>query len=470
MPFDEGCWGGHVTTTDANINDLASANISARLERLPFSRWHVFALTTVGMGNFFDAFDSLTIAFVLPVLVGLWALTPSDAGFLISAGYIGQLIGAFLFSMAAERFGRRQALAWSIWIVALFSCTSAFAWNYVSFFAFRLFQGVGLGGEVPVAATYLNEISQSRIRGRLVILLQSAFALGILVCSLVAVWLVPHFGWQSMFILGTVPVILAIALRKLLPESPRWLASQGRIGEAEENMLRIEQTVMHSSGQLPPPANVVSVPMIERKSSWLELLSPEYRLRTICTSVAMLCTNLTGYGLLSWMPTIYRTVYKLPVQEALAVSLIGFAAVFLGGIVLSLFIDKVGRRPSFVVGFSGSALPLAVLYFVAQTASLNTVIALVSVGLFFITFLLTGGYLYAAEIYPTRIRALGTGLASAWFRIGSILGPTVVGLLLTFGTINTVFLFFAASALVGALMVAFSFVETKGRVLEELAR
>ncbi|WFU41517.1 MFS transporter [Bradyrhizobium sp. CB82] len=445
------------------------AEISARIERLPFSRWHVRALSVTGTAHFFDAFDSLAIAFSLPVLVGLWSLTPSEIGLLISGGYLGQLAGAFFFSWLAQRYGRRPALTWTIWIVSIFSLACAVSWNYLSFLIFRLVQGTGLGGEVPVASTYINEVSQARIRGRMVVLLQTCFALGILICSLIAVWLVPHFGWQSIFLLGAVPAVLAISLRRILPESPRWLAANGRMAEAEASLDRIETTVASSSGRELPPIGKIEVVSAEQATGWLQLVSREYVSRTVFTSIAMLCTSLAGYGLLSWMPTIYKTVYKLSVQQALNVSLVGYFAVFLGGLTLALVVDRIGRRPSFVIGFGMSAVTLVVLSVVAQTASLEIIVTLVSVGLFFITFLLTGAYLYAAEIYPTRIRALGTGLASAWFRIGSIVGPTIIGLLLTFGTISTVFLFFAAAAGIGAVTVLISFVETKGQVLEKLS-
>ena len=167
-------------------------DISARIDRLPYSRWHTKVLGVVGTANFFDAFDLLTIAFVMPMLVTLWALSPTEVGLLISAGYIGQLLGSLAFSTLAEKFGRRSALVWTIWIISGFSFACAFSWNYTMLIVFRLFQGIGLGGEVPVSAAYFNELIPSKARGKAFSLTRAFFAFGIFGCSLIASSEVPR--------------------------------------------------------------------------------------------------------------------------------------------------------------------------------------------------------------------------------------------------------------------------------------
>ena len=138
---------------------LSEEQIIARIERLPISAWYARILATVAAAHFFDAFDSLTIAFILPVLVGLWKITPGEIGLLISAGFAGQLLGAITLGWAAEKYGRQRVLQFSLLIMAAFAAACALAWSYTSLLVFRLLQGVGLGGEVPVAATYLNEFT-----------------------------------------------------------------------------------------------------------------------------------------------------------------------------------------------------------------------------------------------------------------------------------------------------------------------
>ena len=224
-----------------DVRGLTEELISARIERLPLSGWYIRTMAIVAMAHFFDGFDSLTIAFVLPVLVGLWHITLGEIGLLISAGFAGQMVGAIGLGWAAERVGRLRALRWNIAILSLLSIGCAFATSYTMFLVLRTIQGLGLGGEVPTAATYINEFSKATLRGRVFLFFQSSFAVGIVATSLVGVWVIPNFGWQWMFILGALPVFLALGLRRLLPESPRWLASQGRLEEADRVVTGIEK-------------------------------------------------------------------------------------------------------------------------------------------------------------------------------------------------------------------------------------
>src|SRR6478609_1421206 len=141
-------------------------NVVARIERLPTSWWHVQTRIIVGVATFFDAFDAIAIATVLPVLVPMWKLTPPEIGFMISAGYLGQLIGALFFGWIGERYGRMPAMIGSIAVFGVMSLVCAFAWDFNSLLWFRTLQGIGLGGEVPVAATYISELTRAKSRGR----------------------------------------------------------------------------------------------------------------------------------------------------------------------------------------------------------------------------------------------------------------------------------------------------------------
>src|SRR5713226_4578574 len=143
-----------VAGTRASVDDIV-----ARLERLPTSWWQVKARIIIGVATFFDAFDALAIASVLPAIVPMWKLTPPQIGFLISAGFLGQLLGALFFGWVAEKYGRMTGMIWSIATFAVMSFVCAFAWDYESLLAFRLVQGFGLGGEVPIAAVYISELA-----------------------------------------------------------------------------------------------------------------------------------------------------------------------------------------------------------------------------------------------------------------------------------------------------------------------
>jgi putative MFS transporter len=449
---------------------VTEESISARVERLPLSRWHVRMMAIAGIAHFTDAFDSLTIAFVLPILAGLWKIPPVEIGYLISAGYLGQMIGAIGFGWAAEGIGRRGALRLTVLVISVFSLACAFSWGYLSFFIFRTIQGLGLGGEVPVGATYMNEISTARFRGRIVTFLQSTFALGIVLTSLVSIVIVPNLGWQAMFLIGALPALLAIWLRRLIPESPRWLASQGKLAEADETMDRIEAEISKYGAVPLPPLPAAIPPIMRERATISNLFKSGYFGRTLVAWSLMLCTSIVGYGLLTWMPTIYRTVLKLPLDQTLRYALIGSVASFLGTLSGAFLVDLIGRRASFMLGFFGSAIALAILSQVVLQLEPIEVVALAAIGLYFISILLSGLYLYVPEIYPTRMRALGVGVASAWLRIGAIIGPTLVGWILGSSDLGGVFLMLAIAATIGGFSVLIFAIETRGRILEEIAR
>jgi MFS transporter, putative metabolite:H+ symporter len=426
-------------------------------------------MSIAGIAHFSDAFDSLAIAFVLPVLVGVWSIGPTEIGFLISAGYVGQMLGAIIFGWIAEKYGRRTSLRWTVTVISVFSIACAFSWNYIYFLVFRTIQGLGLGGEVPVAATYMNEVSAARFRGRIVLLLQSSFAAGIVITSLVSIWIVPHLGWQWMFYIGALPALLAVFLRRLMPESPRWLAGKGLMNEADAVLCKIESEVTRG-GKTLLPAIPTEIPTIAAKTSSIaSLFEGSYLGRTIALWCLMFCTSIIGYGLLTWMPTIYRTVLKVPVSDALQYGLAGTVASLLGVVSGAFLVDLIGRRPTFMLGFFGSAVVFLELWWVSLQISPIFVAVLAGVGLYFISLLLSGLYLYVPELYPTRMRALGAGIASAWLRVGAVVGPTMVGWILGASDLSSVFLMFALAGIAGGFIMLFAAIETRGRALEQLA-
>jgi putative MFS transporter len=440
--------------------------VVARIERMPTSWWHVKTRIIIGVATFFDAFDALAIAFVLPVLVPLWKMTPPQIGFMISAGYVGQLLGALFFGWVAERYGRITAMVWSIGTFGVMSLVCAFAWDYNSLLIFRTIQGFGLGGEVPVAAVYISELSRAQGRGRFVLLYELIFPVGLVSAGFIGAWAVPHFGWQSMFVMGAVPALLALVLQPLLPESPRWLAVNGRDAEAEQALSRIERETEKSTGvKLPPPQPVVTTQ--NRAPSWADLFGPQYLTRTLVVWVIWFTAYLVNYGLAIWLPTLYRTVFKLPLAVSLQYGLITQVVGFVGAAICALTIDRFGRRPWFALAFAGATLALAGLW-VDGGKTAQSVLIYVSLAYFFVSTINIGVYLYTPELYPTRSRALGVGTATAWLRLASIIGPTVVGLMIGSG-LRSVFAGFALVAAIAAVVTFLFAVETKGRVLEEVS-
>jgi len=317
---------------------------------------------------------------------------------------------------------------------------------------------------VPVAAVFISELAKAKSRGRFVLLYELVFPIGLVAASLVGLWVVPRLGWQYMFAIGALPGLLALLLRRLLPESPRWLAVRGRHSEAEAAMAYIESETLKATGEpLPPVKPVVST--LEKPASLADLFGPLYMRRTLVVWVMWFCAYCVNYGLAIWLPTVYRTVFKLPLEQSLKYGLITQAVGLLGTLICALIIDHVGRRLWFAWSFAAAAVALAALA-VYQAPTAEQVLTCMTIAYFFISSVNIGVYLYTPELYPTRVRALAVGAATAWLRFASIIGPTVVGTMIASG-LPAVFLTFAAVAGIAAAITGLFAVETKGHVLEE---
>src|SRR5580692_6934012 len=355
-----------VSASPAFDTERTSADLIARMEQVPTSRWFVVARIVMGSATFFDAFNALSIAFVLPILVPLWHITPPEIGILIGASYVGQIIGALAFSWGAERYGRIPCAAAATAIYAVMSLACAAAWSFNILLAFRFIQGIGVGGEMPVAATYISELSKARGRGRFFMLYEMIFPIGLMVTGQVGAVLVPLMGWQIMFLIGGIPGLVIALMLLRLPESPRWLIGKGQLAAAEAVIRRLEAASDSSAAVAPAPA--VALPAqaeIPRRTrgKWSELLSPDYRGRTLIVWVLWASAYLVANSLNNWMPTLYTTVYHLALPQALrAASMTNVAQVFLV-LICALVIDRTGRKYWMMGAFGCGAVLLSVLAF-----------------------------------------------------------------------------------------------------------
>ena len=174
-----------------------------------------------------------------------------------------------------------------------------------------------------------------------------------------------------------------------------------------------------------------------------------------------------NYGLVIWLPTIFRTVFKLPLDVSLRYGMITQAAGFIGTLICALTIDHIGRRPYFAVSFAVAAASLGMLA-MQSSPSAEQVLTYVAAAYFCISTINIGAYLYTPELYPTRTRAIGVGLATAWLRLAFMIGPTAVGFMVA-GGLQSVFWMFAGAAIFAAIVTGAFAIETKGRVLEEVS-
>src|SRR6516165_9249439 len=269
------------TATTGPLHVAANAELIARIERLPVTPRLMLIRIVVGIATFFDAYTVLAIAFAMPQLVSEWKLAPADVGMIISAGYVGQLFGALLFGSLAERIGRLKTLLITIVLFVSMDISCLFAWSGASMMAFRFLQGVGTGGEVPVASAYINEFIGAEKRGRFFLLYEVIFPVGLMFAGMVGFFLVPIYGWKAMFVVGLIPAILTIPLRWFMPESPRWLASKGRVVEADAVVKLLESDATRRGVVLRQPVVKPLVSEGTERSHWRELFGGIYLQRTI---------------------------------------------------------------------------------------------------------------------------------------------------------------------------------------------
>ena len=451
--------------------DVDRYRIAARIERLPLSPWHNKLRLVVGSVNFSDAFDALTVAYVLPALIPLWQLHPSDIGLLISTGYAGQVIGGVASGWLAERRGRVPLMIANIVLFSLMSFCCIFAGSYTTLLILRFLQGIGLGGEVPIANTYISEFAKSQKRGRFVLIQQLMFPIGLTTVALVGTFVVPHLGWQWMFFFGALPVLLVLPMVHVLPESPRWLVSRGRAEDADRVLARIEALVSRRGAiELPPipPSVVPAAPSEPSEPRFHDLFRGIYLKRTLSLWVLWFCAYLLTYSITGWLPSIMRTVYHLPVGES---NLYGFVVNVVGLLVLlfaAFSIDRIGRKRDFSVGFLLAAVPLFVAAFTPDLGAISLVI-LATLAFAFMGMIPGSLGMYTAENYPNHLRAIGSGASSISQRLSSVAGPYLVGIILPAYGVGGVFGMFAVFAVIGGITCALFSEETAGKTLEELS-
>ncbi|WP_406375753.1 MFS transporter [Streptomyces sp. NBC_00647] len=444
----------------------AIGSIAARLERLPQSRWHVKVRFLIGAVTFFEAFDQLLAASALPVLMKEWHLTTGQATFAVTSASIGMLLGAVAAGWMGDRIGRVRTVALGVAVTALASLAVALSGSIETFALFRFVQGLGIGGVVPVAATYINEIARSDKRGRFVLLYEMIFPAGLAAATLVAVWVVPHFGWRAMFVLGALPVLLAAVLPRHVAESPRWLLARGRTQEAEEAIARIEAEVVRATAE-PLPAPAAGAPDEVSQGRLRDLFQGRYLRRTAVLSGLWFVAYYVNHGISVWLPSLYTKQFDLDLTTALVFTLVSNITGLLGTLVMALLVDRIGRRPALIGALVGTVLSLGVLALLGATSG-GQVAVFASCTTFFLFAINAGLYLYSPEMYPTANRAKGAAFGGLWNRLGVILGPITVGAIIgAGGSLGLVFAQLAVVAAVGAAIAWFA-IETKGKTLEEL--
>ncbi|MDP9408781.1 MAG: MFS transporter [Actinomycetota bacterium] len=413
-----------------------------RLDRLPFTPAHRRLVGLSGIGWAFDALDVGLISFIMAALAKQWGLTNGQLSLVASIGFVGMALGAVLGGLAADRIGRRQVFAVTLLVYGVATGAAALAWSLGALIVLRFIIGLGLGAELPVAATLVSEYAPARIRGRVVVALEAFWAVGWLGAALIGYFVVPtgDDGWRWAFALGALPALYAAVVRRGLPESVRFLEQRGRHAEAEEAVRTFER----AAGVEPVPSPDAPPQPVARPR---ELFAPGVRTGTAALWGVWFFVNFSYYGAFIWIPTLLVTD-GFSLVRSFEFTLIITLAQLPGYLASAWLVERWGRRATLAAFLLGSGLSAAAF---GAAGSAATILAS-GIALSFFN-LGAWGALYAVtpEVYPTALRATGSGWAAGFGRIASILAPLSVPPLREAGGNGLVFTTFAVCFVLAAL-------------------
>ena len=450
---------------------MSAENYTARLDRLSISAFHRKLLLVTGLGWMFDAMDILIVGSVVAAVAGAWKLDAATSGLIISANLVGMFVGAALAGSLSDRFGRKGVFQITLLVYSILTGLSALAWNAASLMAIRFLAGIGMGGELPVASTLVSEFAPAQQRGRMIVILESFWAYGSVLAALIGYLFIPTFGWHSAFLIGAIPALYIFILRRAIPESPRYLVSKGRLAEAEIAMRQIE----HSSGATDPAPAIAAQPNTvpaKTNTRLADLFTPKLARRTVMLWVLWFAMVFSYYGIFTWLPTLLRTK-GFDLSQVFLLNLIISVFQIPGYFSAAYLVERWGRKPTLVVFLLFSAV--GAFFFAQQSLSPQPDVTQILLWGAVMAFFNLGAwgvvYTYTPELYPTRVRGTGTGIAMAVGRLGGAIGPYSVGLLLQglAGSQFAVFITFTVILVIGGLVVFLLGEETKGRTLEQIS-
>ncbi|CAB3760714.1 MFS transporter [Paraburkholderia humisilvae] len=450
------------------------STVAARLERLPLSGFHRKLLIIGGLGYLFDGLDSSSLAFLLPIVSKLWHLGSAQTGLVASSTYIGYFFGAFLSGVTADVIGRRRIMMSALSIYCVASFASGLVDNWHAFFALRIIAGFGSGAEAVVIAPFLAEFVPRRYRGLFCGALVGFMSFGYLTSSVLGFTVVRNFaeGWRYVAMLTAVPVVMLLWWRRLLPESPRWLESRGRMREADRIVTSVEDGYIKRGLTLAPVRSIVyDGPLLPGRGARggalrniAALWSTQLAGVTAISWAMWFSVAFAYYSFFSWIPSLL-VKQGLTITQSFGYSIAIYASQIPGYFSAAYLNERLGRK---AVVSSYMLLGAVAAVFLALSHSELAIMA-AGMGLsFFMNGAFAGVYAYTPEIFPTAVRTTGVGSSSSFGRIGSVSAPILVGFVYpAFGFIG-VFGMTTAVLVVGASIVYFLGIETRNRSLEDI--
>jgi putative MFS transporter len=463
-------------------------DIAARLDRLPSSRTMWTIIVLISLGSVFEFYDLFFAAYVAPGMVKSALFTPESLGIFaalkaiqvagfgtfVFSTFAGLWFGVVIFGHAADRFGRRAVFTWAlIWYV---SCTAVMAFQHTgqSLNIWRCVAGIGFGVQLVTIDSYIVELVPRNLRGRAFALNQFISFCIVPVVALLAWRLVPLKpfgldGWRWVVLLGSVGAVVVWCLRSGIPESPRWLAANGRLDEADAILGDLERRIGAEHGcalPAPAPAPAPAPTAVEhgRRATLADIFGPNYRGRTIMLSVFNAAQVIGFYGFNSWVPTLLMA-RGINVTHGLEYAFVIALAQPVGPLLGALFADAVERKVQIIGALACMGVSMGIFAFATSPA----VLILIGIAFTLAANVMSYAYHgYQAELYPTRIRSRAIGFVYSWSRLTAAFSGLIVGSLLATGGVPAVAAFIGCAMIVGIIVIAVLGPATNRVALEQL--
>jgi putative MFS transporter len=400
---------------------------SAVLEGLPVTRWHWRLVVIVGLGTFFDLYEVFLGGVLAPVLATEFKLGTAGKAMVIAAGFAGMFVGANVLSVVADRLGRRRVFILNLLVYSLFSFATAFSPNIETFLVLRFLAGIGLGAELVLVDTYLAEFIPARVRGRMTAWAYTIGFLGVPLAALLGGKLVVHKqllgidGWRWLLIFGGLGAVFVLAVRTMLPESPRWLESRGRTADAHAVVAAVVAKIAPGT---PVPDAVPAARVggdARTVADVLRIAFRDYRKRTVMLLIFQVLQTVAYYGFGTLAPLVLVSK-GFEVTQSLGYAALTFAGYPLGSLVSVPLVERFERKFLIIT----SAIGIAVFGIVFAAANHVPLIVLAGFLLTAVSNVFSNAFhIYQAEIFPTAIRSTASGVCYSLSRATSTVLPFV---------------------------------------------
>ena len=436
-----------MTTNETRAMTMPTVDIRQWIDSRPMTRyqWGVLALCFCIVT--FDGFDAAIMGFIAPAILQEWAISKAAFGPIMASAMIGLAAGALISGPWSDKLGRRKVLLISVATFGLFSLLSGLAQTPVQLAALRFLTGLGLGAAMPNCTTLLSEFVPARLRGTLVTLMFMGFGLGSALGGFTSAWMLPHWGWASLLVLGGVLPLLLLPLLWLgLPESVEFRVSQGQPADRIARALRPMGGVFESATRFVIQDEAHPGKPQGRVAG---LFGERYRRITL----SLWCTYFMGllviYLLTGWLPTLIKDA-GLPIERAAMITALFQLGGLAGILLVGYAMDRVSPRRVIATAYIGGAACVCVIGLLSVDSAMLG--ALVLFAGFCINGAQTGLNAYAPGLYPTAFRATGVSWMLGIGRFGGIAGSLTGGTLLSLGMpMNVVFAVLGVPAALAAL-------------------